>query len=35
MEAKDPMQRVNDRIEKYGKMGFWEEVPQEVVSDKQ
>ena len=29
MEAKDPMQRVNDRIEKYGKMGFWEEVAQE------
>ena len=26
IEAKDPMQRVNDRIEKYGKMGFWEEV---------
>jgi acetyl-CoA carboxylase carboxyl transferase subunit alpha len=29
MEAKDPVQRVNDRIEKYGKMGFWEEVAQE------
>ena len=29
MEAKEPMQRVNDRIEKYGKMGFWEEVAQE------
>ena len=26
IEAKDPIQRVNDRIEKYGKMGFWEEV---------
>lgn len=23
---KDPIQRMNDRIEKYGKMGFWEEV---------
>ncbi len=34
MEVKDPMQRVNNRIEKYGKMGFWEEVPQEVVGDK-
>jgi len=29
IESKDPAQRVNDRIEKYGKMGFWEEVPQE------
>ena len=25
IEAKDPVQRVNDRIEKYGKMGFWSE----------
>lgn len=25
VEPKDPAQRVNDRIEKYGKMGFWEE----------
>ena len=25
IEPKDPMQRVNERIEKYGKMGFWEE----------
>lgn len=23
---KDPTQRMNDRIEKYGKMGFWEEI---------
>jgi acetyl-CoA carboxylase carboxyl transferase subunit alpha len=29
MKPKDPMQRMNDRIEKYGKMGFWEEVAQE------
>jgi len=26
LRAKDPLQRVNDRIEKYGKMGFWEET---------
>ena len=26
LKTKDPMQRVNDRIEKYGKMGFWEEA---------
>jgi acetyl-CoA carboxylase carboxyl transferase subunit alpha len=25
IEGKDPAQRVNDRIEKYGKMGFWTE----------
>ncbi|MEO8174923.1 MAG: acetyl-CoA carboxylase carboxyltransferase subunit alpha [Sediminibacterium sp.] len=25
IESKDPAQRVNDRIEKYGKMGFWTE----------
>ena len=25
IEQTDPVQRVNDRIEKYGKMGFWEE----------
>jgi acetyl-CoA carboxylase carboxyl transferase subunit alpha len=24
-ESKDPTQRMNDRIEKYGKMGFWKE----------
>ncbi len=24
----DPIQRVNDRIEKFGKMGFWEELPE-------
>ena len=24
----DPVQRVNDRIEKFGKMGFWEEIPE-------
>jgi len=29
MEAKDIEQRVNDRIEKYGKMGFWEEFTEE------
>ncbi|MDE3253968.1 MAG: acetyl-CoA carboxylase carboxyltransferase subunit alpha [Bacteroidota bacterium] len=27
MEGKDPIQRINDRIEKYGKMGFWDEKP--------
>lgn len=26
IESKNPEERVNDRIEKYGKMGFWEEV---------
>ena len=25
IEKTDPAQRINDRIEKYGKMGFWEE----------
>jgi len=30
IESKDPAQRVNDRIEKYGKMGFWEEIPQQA-----
>lgn len=25
VKHKDPKQRVKDRIEKYGKMGFWEE----------
>ncbi len=29
MEAKGIEQRVNDRIEKYGKMGFWEEFTEE------
>ena len=24
----DPVQRVNERIEKFGKMGFWEELPE-------
>ena len=24
----DPGQRVNARIEKFGKMGFWEELPE-------
>lgn len=24
----DPQQRINDRIEKFGKMGFWEELPE-------
>jgi acetyl-CoA carboxylase carboxyl transferase subunit alpha len=27
VKHKTPAERVNDRIEKYGKMGFWEEVP--------
>ncbi|WP_207492944.1 acetyl-CoA carboxylase carboxyltransferase subunit alpha [Aridibaculum aurantiacum] len=27
LKGVDPQQRVNDRIEKFGKMGFWEEVP--------
>lgn len=30
IEAKSPDQRVNDRIEKYGKMGFWEESAQQA-----
>jgi acetyl-CoA carboxylase carboxyl transferase subunit alpha len=24
----DPQKRINDRIEKFGKMGFWEELPE-------
>ncbi len=24
----DPIRRVNERIEKFGKMGFWEELPE-------
>ncbi len=32
IEKKEPTQRINDRIEKYGKMGFWEE--EEAVSGK-
>jgi len=31
IEAKEPVQRVNDRIEKYGKMGFWEEEKEQPV----
>jgi len=27
VKYKAPTERINDRIEKYGKMGFWEEVP--------
>ncbi|KAF0235508.1 MAG: acetyl-CoA carboxylase carboxyl transferase subunit alpha [Chitinophagaceae bacterium] len=27
VKHKAPAERINDRIEKYGKMGFWEEVP--------
>lgn len=27
----DPLERVNQRIEKYGKMGFWEELPANTV----
>ena len=30
IKDKDPLQRVNDRIEKYGKMGFWEQVPEDA-----
>ncbi|MEN9600306.1 MAG: hypothetical protein RL596_2630 [Bacteroidota bacterium] len=26
IKDKNPTNRINDRIEKYGKMGFWEEV---------
>ncbi len=32
ISSKSPEQRVNDRIEKYGKMGFWEEVPLEETN---
>ncbi len=28
LKQMDPVQRVNDRIEKFGKMGFWEEMPE-------
>lgn len=28
LKQKSPEQRVNDRIEKFAKMGFWEELPQ-------
>ncbi|OYU55358.1 MAG: acetyl-CoA carboxylase carboxyl transferase subunit alpha [Chitinophagaceae bacterium BSSC1] len=27
VKHKDPLQRVNDRIDKYGQMGFWEDIP--------
>ncbi len=27
VKHKDPLQRVNERIEKYGQMGFWEDIP--------
>jgi acetyl-CoA carboxylase carboxyl transferase subunit alpha len=27
VQHKDPLQRVNERIEKYGQMGFWEDIP--------
>lgn len=27
LKHKTPAERINDRIEKYGKMGFWEEIP--------
>ncbi len=30
IKSKDPLQRVNDRIDKYGKMGFWEETGEEM-----
>ena len=29
LRSKDPKQRINDRIEKYGRMGFWEEMGEE------
>jgi acetyl-CoA carboxylase carboxyl transferase subunit alpha len=29
LKSKDPVQRINDRIEKYGKMGFWEETEEQ------
>lgn len=29
VKQKNPQQRINDRITKYGKMGFWEETPLE------
>ncbi|WP_051348051.1 acetyl-CoA carboxylase carboxyltransferase subunit alpha [Asinibacterium sp. OR53] len=29
IKQKNPQQRINDRIEKYGKMGFWTEAPLE------
>ena len=31
LRSKDPLQRVNERIEKYGKMGFWEESEEQSV----
>ena len=27
VQHKDPLQRVNERIDKYGQMGFWEDIP--------
>ncbi|OYY16691.1 MAG: acetyl-CoA carboxylase carboxyl transferase subunit alpha, partial [Sphingobacteriia bacterium 35-40-8] len=27
VKHKEPLQRVNERIEKYGQMGFWEDIP--------
>jgi acetyl-CoA carboxylase carboxyl transferase subunit alpha len=27
VKHKDPLQRVNERIDKYGQMGFWEDIP--------
>lgn len=29
LKQKSPQQRIDERIEKFGKMGFWEEVPEE------
>jgi acetyl-CoA carboxylase carboxyl transferase subunit alpha len=29
LKLKSPQQRIDERIEKFGKMGFWEEVPME------
>lgn len=33
VKHKDPQQRVNERIEKYGQMGFWEDIPATVSNE--
>lgn len=33
VKHKDPQQRVNERIEKYGQMGFWEDIPATVSKE--
>jgi acetyl-CoA carboxylase carboxyl transferase subunit alpha len=30
LKAKSPEERINERIVKFGKMGFWEELPADV-----